>query len=320
MSLTDRRLEMSDLPDVPRAAFSNFEQREISDAWLASAEPEQQVAAMVEWFHARFEDPAHETPYMSSEGGYIWTRGGPYDASEQLQERFDHLVPFETIEAAAEHVVGENGVWEWAPTQLTYYSEEQDIFIEDKDVPLQKLEERLDGLLAVLHLQGDPGALEMARNLAYAGVISALETFLWETMAYWVEHDEQTVRNLVKEHPAFKDRKILLGGIFEAYESLGVQVRSHMQRMTWHRWDEARSLIEHGLGVKPPSHDPFEGPTQKRHDIIHRSGHDVDGNPVSITIEEVQALAGDVQKFALDLHRLIEREKTPPEERFNGDF
>ena len=100
MSLTDRLNDMSDLPEVPRAAFSNFEQREISDDWLSTAEPEEQVAAMVEWFQARFEDPANETPYMSSEGGYIWVHGGPYDASDEIQERFGHIVPFEVMVAA----------------------------------------------------------------------------------------------------------------------------------------------------------------------------------------------------------------------------
>lgn len=320
MSLTDRLSDMSGLPKVPRAAFSNFEQREISDEWLAAARPEEQIAAMVEWFQARYQDPAHETPYMGSEGGYIWIHGGPYEASEEIQERFGHVVPFEVMEAAAEHLIAEDGVWEWAPTQLTYYREEQDLFVEDKDVPLQKLEERLDGLLAVLTLHGDAKAVEMARNLAYAGVISALETFLWETMAYWVDHDERTVRSLVKEHPAFKDRKIPLGSIFDVHESVGVQVKSHMQRMTWHRWDEAKSLIEHGLGVESPSLSPFEAPTQMRHDVVHRLGHDVDGNPVHITIEEVRALAEEVQRFATDLHRLIDLSKAPPEERFDGEI
>ncbi len=320
MSLTDRLNEMSDLPEVPRAAFSNFEQREISDDWLATAKPEEQVAAMVEWFRARYEDPAHETPYMGSEGGYIWVHGGPYDASEEIQERFGHIVQFEVMEAAADHVVGEDGTWEWAPTQLTYYREEQDVFVDDKDIPLQKLGERLDGLLAVLTLQGDARAVEMARNLAYAGVISSLETFLWETMAYWVDHDEQTVQSLIKEHPVFKDRKIPLGSIFEVYESVGVQVKSHMQRMTWHRWDEAKSLVEHGLGIESPSLSPFEAATQKRHDIVHRLGHDVDGSPVNITVEEVRALTEEVQRFATELHRLIDHAKTPPEESFKVDL
>ncbi|QTK40640.1 hypothetical protein [Xanthomonas citri] len=307
---------MSDLPEVPRAAFSNFEQREISDDWIAAAEPEEQVAAMVEWFNARYEDPTHATPYMGSEGGYIWVQGGPYDASEEIQERFGHVVPDEVMQHAADYLVGEDGVWEWAPTQLTYYREEQDLFVEDKNVPLNKLRERLDGLLAVLRLQGEARAVEMARNLAYAGVISALETFLWETMAYWVDHDEQTVRNLIKEHSLFKDRKIPLGSIFEVYESVGIQVKSHMQRMTWHRWDEAKSLIEHGLGVESPSFIPFEAPTQKRHDIVHRLGHNVDGIPINITVEEVQSLAGEVQRFAAELHQLIDHAKTPSDERF----
>ncbi len=320
MSIADRLNEMDDLPDVPRAAYSNFAAREVRNEWIAAAEPEEQVAAMVEWFKARYQDPAHETPYMSSEGGYIWIHGGPYDASEEIQARFGEFVPFEVMEAAAEHVVGEHGTWEWAPTQLIYYDEEQDLVVEDKDLPLQKLQERLDGLLGVLALQGDAAAIEMTRGLAYAGVISALETFLWETMAYWVDHDKQTVQNLISEHPDFKERNIKLGNIFELYESLGVQVRLHMQRLAWHRWDEAAKFVKHGLGIEVPSLKAFEEPTKKRHDIVHRSGHDVDGNPIHITIEEMHALAGEVQRFAEELYRLIDQAKTPPGDCWEGDL
>lgn len=320
MTVEEELEELGDIPDVPRAAYADLARHEISNDWLRTASVAEQAAAIADWFLARFQDPAHETPYMTSEGGYLWTRGGPYDAAEQIGDRFAGLVDDRVIEWAVEYVQDSESVWDWAPTQLTYYDEEQDLFIEDKDVPLQQLEERLDGLLAVLTLQGHAAAVEMARSLAYAGVISALETFLWETMAYWVDHDELTVRSLIKDHSAFKDRKVLLGSIFEVYESMGVQVKTHMQRMTWHRWDEARSLIEHGLGITTPSFDPFEAPTQKRHDVIHRSGHDVDGNPVSITIEEVRDLAAEVQRFANQMHRLIDRAKMPPEERFEGDF
>lgn len=49
------------------------------------------VKAMVEWFHMNFEDPAHNTPYESAEGGYQWIWGGPYDAEEELQDAFPTL-------------------------------------------------------------------------------------------------------------------------------------------------------------------------------------------------------------------------------------
>ncbi|WP_283514704.1 hypothetical protein [Xanthomonas campestris] len=152
---TDSPLEgLDEWPDLSPSAYANAGTSEINNEWLEGATPAEQAAALLEWFQARFQDPAHETPYMSSEGGYIWIHGGPYDAKEELEERFSGLVPDEVITFVAEYVEGIDGTWEWAPTEVTYYDEEQDLIVHDKDVPLQRLEERLEALLAVLTLQG----------------------------------------------------------------------------------------------------------------------------------------------------------------------
>src|SRR5688500_6212132 len=99
MSWTKMQMGLDDpqLPEPPPDAYSDEYRREINDEWLAGASKEDQVAAMVQWFHARFWDPANDTPYMSSEGGYIWTRGGPYDASEQIEGRFSDIASDEAI-------------------------------------------------------------------------------------------------------------------------------------------------------------------------------------------------------------------------------
>ncbi|MBN6111549.1 hypothetical protein [Xanthomonas bonasiae] len=310
--------DMDQWPDLPPSAYTDAGTSEINNDWLSSAPQAEQAAALLEWFQARFQDPAHETPYMSSEGGYIWIHGGPYDAKEELEERFSGLVPEEVITFVAEHVEGIDGIWEWAPTDVIYYDPEQDLIVQDKDVPLHRLEECLKALMAVLTLQGDGHAMNMARRLAYAGVVSALETFLWETMAYWVDHDEDTIKNLIKNHPEFRERRTKLGDIFELYDSLATQVKVHMQRMAWHRWDDAARFLEHGLGVTTPSFRAFDDPTKTRHDIIHRSGYDVDGNAIVISVEQVGELVEEVQRFATQIHTLIDQAKAPLDEAFEG--
>ncbi|MFG6110240.1 hypothetical protein ACEU0G_000101 [Stenotrophomonas nematodicola] len=319
---TDPPLEdMDEWPELPPSAYSDAGTSEINNDWLEDASPEEQASALLEWFQARFQDPAHETPYMSSEGGYIWIHGGPYDAKEELEERFSALVPDEVITFVAEHVEEVDGVWEWAPTDVIYYDEEQDLIVHDKDVPLQRLEERMEALMAVLTLQGASHAVDMARSLAYAGVVSALETFLWETMAYWIQNDQETVRSLIEAHPDFRERKIRLGDIFGQFTSLEKQVRAHMQHMTWHRWDDAERFLELGLGIKAPSFKVFEEPTKIRHDVIHRSGHTVDGEPIAISNGQVHNLAEQVRRFASEVRALIDQAKIQPNETFDGvDF
>lgn len=315
-----KMMDEDELPEPPPEAYSDAHRREVDDGWLATAEQDDQVAAMVQWFHARFWDPAHETPYMSSEGGYIWVHGGPYDATEQLQERFSGIATEEAIEEAIDSVQSD-GIYDWAPTQITYYDEEQDVFVDERNAPTQRLEERLDKLKAVLDLQGNAEAIETARNLAYAGVIAALETFLWETMAYWVESDPRTVSNLITKLPVFRDRQMKLGDIYSMHEKLKAEVKAHMQHLVWHRWEDVAPLIKNGLEIEFPSVRQFIEPTKKRHDIVHRSGQDVDGNAVVITADDVRDLADKVLEFANELDRRIARDHTPaPEVLENGDF
>ena len=56
---------------------------------------------MVEWFHSEFVDPVHHLPFDSGEGGYQWLGMGPYDAREQLAERFENADPADIDEAAS---------------------------------------------------------------------------------------------------------------------------------------------------------------------------------------------------------------------------
>lgn len=72
------------------------------------------IEAMIEWFHAHFEDPAERTPYESAEGGYIWIWGGPHEATEEIEAEFGEVVSFELIEQAAEEIQ-RDGLFDWAP-------------------------------------------------------------------------------------------------------------------------------------------------------------------------------------------------------------
>jgi hypothetical protein len=71
--------------------FLNFPISYDADKLGAISEKEQ-YRVMEAWFRSRFEDPAQRTPYDSGEGGYIWIWGGPYDAREELNQEFQHLV------------------------------------------------------------------------------------------------------------------------------------------------------------------------------------------------------------------------------------
>ncbi|MDE4139992.1 P-loop NTPase fold protein [Phaeobacter gallaeciensis] len=98
------------------------------------------VAEMVQWFHALYEDPQNETPYDSEDGRYIYVYGGPYDASEVLQNEFGNQVSDHLIEQAVAEIEGD-GTLEWAPSP---YHPDQILAAQefDEQEKLEKLEKR----------------------------------------------------------------------------------------------------------------------------------------------------------------------------------
>lgn len=70
---------------------------------------------VIHWFEQNFEDPAHETPYESREGGYQYIWGGPYDAADELHSEFHNVVSEMVINEAVEEVE-RGGMLYWAPT------------------------------------------------------------------------------------------------------------------------------------------------------------------------------------------------------------
>lgn len=75
---------------------------------------EEQVAMMVDWFNRQFEDPQNETPRDNEEGRYFYPWGGPFDASDQIQEEFSEAVDFDTMMLAVDRIQND-GTFEWAP-------------------------------------------------------------------------------------------------------------------------------------------------------------------------------------------------------------
>ncbi|SFQ72478.1 hypothetical protein [Donghicola eburneus] len=73
------------------------------------------VKYLVNWFHYFHEDPANETPYNGREGGYLYIKGGPYSAEEELRENFEDVVPEDAILEAVEEIQSD-GLFDWAPS------------------------------------------------------------------------------------------------------------------------------------------------------------------------------------------------------------
>jgi hypothetical protein len=300
--------EDSELSNLPPEAFDPFNVDGPFDPqnhWLRTADKDDQLTAMREWFRAHYCDPAYETPYNSKEGGYLFIYGGPYNPADVLPERFSEIVDDDAIQEIIDEMHNEVGE-QWAPIQYGppddfEYDERFELRLLTRDEPLTKLKERLQHAQLVLSLEGDEAAKTLALKLVFGATVAALEAFLWETVGYCVEHEEKALSNIVTQIPALRDQPMKLGDIFTQHEGLKEHVKGYLQNLVWHRWDKVVPLFKLGLGVQPPSFKPFEDALVKRHDIVHRSGHDKEGNPISVTTREIKELCEKIEAFATEL-------------------
>lgn len=305
-------LDDSELGNLPPEAFSEWDVDgpfDPQDHWLKTADDEDQKTAMREWFLARFCDPAVETPYNGREGGYLFIHGGPYDPADELPERFSRIVDDDLIQEVIDELHSDVGD-QWAPIQRfppdDYdFDERFDLQLLNRNEPLNRLRERLQHVQQVLTLEGDANAKTLAEKLVFGGAVAALEAFLWETVDYWVEHDETVLHNIVTKIPALKDEPLKLGDIFKRHEGIKEHVKGYLQNLVWHRWERVAPLLKQGLEIDPPSFRLFEEILIKRHDIVHRSGHDKSGNPISVTRDEIAKLCERIERFAVEIHNKL---------------
>ena len=311
MGWNDRQEEWDQIKLPSEAIDETSGILEIDEDWLRKATPALQREAMKAWFLARYCDPANETPYISAEGGYIYIHGGPYDPQEEIGHRFQGIVDDEAIDDVVSEMYSQVG-GDWAPIHwerdFDNYDEDFGVVVEEPNTPRLVLDRRLSQISELLSLDGPTNAMALARMFAYSGTITALESFLWETMTYAVENDEKALEEIVTNIDHFSGQNLKLGDIFNKQKGLKDLVKGYLQDTVWHKWDKVGPMIVHGLQVKPPSFKPFMEPVKKRHDIVHRSGQTKDGTPITVEIEEIVNLMEEVKKFASSLYaKMAER-------------
>jgi hypothetical protein len=316
MGWNDHMDDDNELGNLPPEAFGIWNVDgpfEPQDHWLRTASRDHQVIALRAWFLDRHCDPAHNTPYNGREGGYQFIHGGPYDPADVLPNRFATVVEEDVIQEVVDELHQQVGD-EWAPVQLSPpddYDDDYGVVLETSSQPLARLCDRLAQSKQVLTLQGNFSAQLLARNLAFGSVITSLESFLWETVTYWVEHDDTTIINIVTKIQVFRDQPLKLGQIFEKRDTLKNDIKAHLQNLVWHQWSKVAPLFTLGLGIDIPGFKQFKDALIKRHDIVHRSGFSKTGERVGVDVAEIEALCEQIIRFANEINeKLANRNRT----------
>ena len=169
---------------------------------LIKSDREVQLEAMRQWFYENYEDPVHNCPYISEEGGYQYIYGGPYEAREELSEEFSGVLDDDVIDELADDLDGDCS--EWSANSDKFSPDLDDYFFRSSAESVgheEAFKQSAVNINRLLETKVEPAERQVMLRLLYANVITALETYLSDKFISAVNTDEQTMRRFVETTP-----------------------------------------------------------------------------------------------------------------------
>ncbi|MBK3481149.1 MULTISPECIES: HEPN/Toprim-associated domain-containing protein [Pseudomonas] len=135
-------------------------------------------------------------------------------------------------------------------------------------------------------------------KLLFAGVITALETYLSDTMRKLIFNNQAVIRRYVEFEDSFQ-KKIKISEIYLTLEKLEKDVSALLDKTSFHNIEETSKLYQNVLIVNFPREETLElkKAVEIRHDIVHRNGKTFKGEYRNITEQNVIALISSIVSF-----------------------
>jgi hypothetical protein len=291
---------------LPETMYWIDSEKQIGRSSLRKAERKTQIDVMKKWFFERYEDPANNTPYIGSEGGYQFIWGGPYDAREVLYDEFSGIIDDETIEGVVDEL--ERIASEWAPSDTGEYDAELFESITYFTERYRAFTQVISHTKILAQTEVPVAQQQHLWRLLYVSVIIAFETYLSDNFISNVCTVKARLRKFVETDRHFSKEKILLQDLFRRTDTIENEVREYLLRFPWHRITEVRRMFLETLNlIFPDNIDSLKEAIRIRHDIVHRGGKTKDGKEHQITRDDIQKLAKTVD----DAVWWIERQMNP---------
>jgi hypothetical protein len=283
----------------------------ITASRLRRANREVQRKAMEIWFHQRFESP-DTLPYDSSEGGYQWIWGGPYDAREELEAEFGGIVPDKRIAELADDV--EEISLEWSANSNRFVPDDYEYEFAPGEFTIHDtFHMHLHNIELLLALKTpDKESRTYLRRLCFANVITAFETYLSGTFAAALKTDRELLERFVETNPDFKQEKISLGELFKQLRDIEKRVAVYLSGIVWHNLAKVMPMYKTTLAVDFHGDlDSVHRAIRDRHDIVHRNGKSPDGKEGSWDEKAIRELIKVVTELVNDIEGQVNNPMTP---------
>lgn len=149
----------------------------------------------------------------------------------------------------------------------------------------------------------DPAAQALIYRNLYANVISCLEAYLSDTAISKIMADEVIKHKYVKTSLYFKEQKFALADIYDKIDTMDNAIVKRLRDIIYHNLPVVRALYKCTFNVELGDISEVMKAIQIRHDIVHRNGHDKDGNPVTVTKVDLDNLIKLISDFIQNIER-----------------
>lgn len=137
-------------------------------------------------------------------------------------------------------------------------------------------------------------------KLYFAHCITLMEKYLSDLFIHEVTTNRESLIKVGLLNK-YKDQTIKVGYLL--HNSVEDYIIDSLKKMLWHRINDADVLYKHVLGITFNKSRNLTTLINLRHDIVHRNGHDYDGNSINITDEKLACCVNEITSFTQDIDR-----------------
>lgn len=140
--------------------------------------------------------------------------------------------------------------------------------------------------------------------LYFAHLFTLMEQYLGDVFIYEISTDRNCLVKL-SQHPKFQSDSLKIP--FLMHNSVEDYLIFSMQNMVWHRLNEVDVLYRQVLGISLNTSNQILHYLKLRHDIVHRNGFDITGNPQMITKQQLLNCLGEIVKFISNIDKQYQK-------------
>lgn len=131
----------------------------------------------------------------------------------------------------------------------------------------------------------------------YAGAITSMEAFLSTTLLKRLLSTDKSKRAFVEKYQPYHEEKIDFSSIYKQMDCIDTKIQETLRGLMYHNLGKIKPIYKNVLDIDLGDIEAIMKAVQVRHDIVHRSGKDKEGNLHDIRKEDVIKLVEQVSSL-----------------------